>query len=90
MAHSKQYCLRCEMPGTCRCGQTDMKFSFSYKLRPPMSTKNKEKFRQFLRDCPQFGNMVVYANLEKEFVAFLKKLKHDGKLNGFDWYAKEF
>ena len=87
MSFSKQYCLRCEMPGICQCGKTDKKFSFSHKLRPPKSTENKVRFRQFLDSCPEFGNMVSFSGLEEDFRLFLKSIKHSGKLNGRDWYA---
>jgi len=79
------YCLRCEMPGVCKCGKKDMTFSYSYRLRPPTSTKNKVKFRQFLDDCPQFANCVT-DDQKGAFLTLLRKVKYFNKsINGFSW-----
>lgn len=79
------YCLRCEMHGTCKCNKSDMKFTYSYKLRPPNSTKNKVKFRQFLDACPQFVNMVKEEQ-RPAFLELLRKVKYFNKaINGQEW-----
>jgi len=86
MSHSKVYCLGCEQTSACKCGTTEKHFIFSDKLRPPVNTKNKVRWRVFLYNCPQFGNCVP-DHLREEFKVFLKKIGHCGRLNGRDWYA---
>lgn len=86
MIRHRYYCLRCRKPNMgCKCGQTDMRFFYSYKLRVPVSTKNKGKFRKFLDDCPIFVNMVKDHQRE----AFLDLLRavgyYDKAINGQEW-----
>lgn len=79
------YCIRCETFGVCKCGKQDMKFTYSYRLRPPQSTKNKVVFRKFLDDCPQFVNMVTEEQ-QPYFIELLRKVKYFHKsINGFEW-----
>ncbi len=81
----KKYCLECERPNNCNCGNTDNQFTHTHQLRPPLTTKNKVKFRQFLDDCPQFANMVP-EHLQHKFRDLLKKVKYFNKeINGFQW-----
>lgn len=74
---AKYYCLRCEMPGICKCSMSDKKFHHSTNLRPPLSTKNKARFRAFLDACPQFANCVPPELLE-DFRNLLRKVKYFG------------
>jgi len=85
MSHHKTYCLGCEQTNACKCGTTEKQFVFSDKLRPPTHTRNKVRWRTFLRICPQFGNCVP-EHLDGLFLAFLKKLSHNGFINGRNWY----
>ena len=79
------YCLRCERPKNCKCGTNDMWFEYSHKLRPPLTTKNKVKFRKFLDDCPIFVNCVP-DELKEDFRNLLRKVKYTGRrINGFKW-----
>jgi hypothetical protein len=79
------YCLACEKPNNCKCGNEDNRFTHSDKLRVPLTTKNKEKFRQFLKDCPTFPNMVP-DHLQPKFRGLLRKVKFfDKAINGFEW-----
>lgn len=86
---SKTYCLRCERCGSgCKCGNKDMVFIHTSKLRPPLTTKNRQRFRQFLDDCPQFANM-VQEHQEEAFKQFLRKLKYYRPINGNVWISEE-
>lgn len=86
MSQYKIYCLGCEQTNACKCGTTEKHFRFTDKLRPPTHTRNKVVWRKFLFACPQFGNCVP-DHLIEDFVAFLKKLRHNGFLNGRNWYV---
>lgn len=78
------YCLRCENAKNCKCINRDFCFQVSYKLRIP-STKNKERFRQFLDDCPIFPNCVP-VHLQESFRDLLRKVKYYNKvINGHQW-----
>lgn len=85
MAQIKYYCLRCETPNSCKCGKTDKQFVYSNKLRPPLTLKNKSKFRKFIDDCPTFVN-VVPVYLREDFISLLRKIKYFNKtINGQEW-----
>jgi hypothetical protein len=81
---SKSYCLKCEKPNQgCNCNSKEFTIYHSDKLRVPLSTKNKAKFRLFLDQCPIFPNLVP-EHLQPHFRDFLRKLKYYGKtINGF-------
>lgn len=73
------------MPGVCKCKDKSAKFVYSYKLRPPLLTKNKVKFRKFLDDCPTFVNMVS-DDQQVMFLDLLREVKYFNKsINGRDW-----
>ena len=79
------YCLQCEKPNNCKCNDMSKCFAYSDKLRVPLSTKNKAKFRKFLEDCPQFANCVP-DELKEDFRNLLRKVKYTGReINGFKW-----
>lgn len=81
----KYYCLQCETPNNCKCSTAEFRFTYSDKLRVPLSTKNKAVFRQFLRDCPQFANMVP-DELKPRFIELLRKVKfYNYAINGYEW-----
>ncbi len=79
------YCLKCERPGTCKCNNDNYRFRYSYKLRPPLSLKNRVKFRKFLDDCPIFANCVSEEQ-RSMFLDLLRKVKYFNKsINGYKW-----
>lgn len=81
----KTYCFGCEKTNACSCGTTDKQFTFTHKLRPPKNTKNKERFRTFLDNCPEFFNMVL-PEQRKYAIALLKKVKYyEKRTNGREW-----
>jgi len=48
MPRNQYYCLRCRKPNMgCKCGKTDMHFSYAPKLRVPTSTKIRLYFESF-------------------------------------------
>lgn len=85
----KTYCIKCEKPADgCRCPDISGHINHSNRLRPPTSTKNKQKFRKFLDDYPTFPNLVEERQNE-DFKAFLRRLKYFKPINGRDWIASE-
>lgn len=80
---TKMYCLKCEKPNMgCKCISKEYSFTYSYKLRVPLSTSNKVVFRKFLDECPQFVNMVP-DELIPHFRNLLIKVKFFNKtING--------
>ena len=86
MKHRKEYCLRCMAPGMgCRCKLDDKKFTYSNKLRVPMSTRNKALFRKFLDECPIFVNRVP-DELIPDFQRLLRHVKYFKKeVNAHEW-----
>lgn len=80
----KTFCLNCEKVNACSCGTNEYTFRFYHKLRPP-KTKNKVVFRKFLRDCPEFANLVP-DYLKPMFRDLLRKVKFfDEAVNGHGW-----
>lgn len=73
MSRSKVYCLGCEKTNACSCGTDEKHFTFSHQVRPPTSTVNKARFREFLRSCPIFVNMVP-PELYEDFRQLLIKV----------------
>jgi len=85
MQTGKYYCLKCNQTNACKCGNTENQFSFSHKLRPPKDLKNKMEWRKFIKDCPQFINMVP-VKLYPKFKDLLENIKYpDNKINGRNW-----
>lgn len=82
----KSYCLKCEKPNMgCKCGNTLFTIYHSHKLRVPLSTKNKTRFRTFLYKCPTFVNLVP-DHLIPHFRNLLIKVKYNDKIiNGREW-----
>lgn len=79
------YCLKCFTPNNCKCGTRDYCFTVSPKLRVPVSIKNKERFRQFLDNCPIFPNCVP-DHLREDFRNLLRRVKYYDKIiNGHTW-----
>lgn len=79
----KSYCLKCEKPNSgCKCNNLDYTIFYSHKVRAPLNTKNKVKFRAFLDDCPIFVNLIP-SELEPHFKNLLIKVKYYNKtING--------
>jgi len=76
------YCLKCRKPSCSVPEHRDYRFSYSYKLRVPLDTKKRNKFRKFLDDCPQFVGGVQEEQREM-FLDLLKDVKYFGKtING--------
>jgi len=80
--HTKTFCLKCRKTNACSCGTTVNIIGHSHKLRPP-TTKNKVVWRKFIKDCPQFINLVSGEAIEP-FNKFLKSISWDNndKING--------
>lgn len=85
MMYLKWYCLRCERPNNCNCVDKTKEFYHSPKCRAPLNTRNKERFRRFLRSCPIFVNCVP-EELYEDFRNLLRKVKwKGGVINGKEW-----
>jgi len=85
MSALKYYCLKCNKINACECGNKDNLFSFSHKLRPPKTLKNKQVWRTFINSCPQFINMIPLRLLPK-MQNLLKYIKYpQEQINGRDW-----
>lgn len=77
------YCLKCKSPGCSNGEHAKYKFTYSHKLRPPVSIKNHARFRRFLEACPEFFNCIPpeLAELLKDLleeVGFLKTYDGEG------------
>jgi hypothetical protein len=75
---TKYYCLKCETTNACKCNCEDNHLFFNHKLRPPKSTANKRRFRDFIDNCPSFLNCVNIYNLGAT-ILFLKKIKYSSE-----------
>lgn len=79
------YCIKCETTNACKCGNRDNIFQFSTRVRPPKNTDNKARFRQFLRDCPEFTNCITEEQ-RPLFLDLLRKIKmFKTEINGHEW-----